>query len=244
MWSGSSGRIACRSPIAKSWSAGSTRQRAAGGDDQGNAAADRGGARRRSSHRDLAITVGVLLSDLVDAEFTLLATSSSKWARPVRRSWSAVNPGVNLISFEPSDLYAILCHSDRYALAKDAAVGNARLARRTAQPCPAGRADCGAMNDFGEPEMTTPALRIAVLVPCFNEEAAVATVVADFRKALPTAEIFVYDNNSKDRTVEVARGGRRHRAQRAPPGQGPCGPAHVRRYRCRRLCAGRWRRDL
>src|SRR3954470_16044301 len=53
--------------------------------------------------------------------------------------------------------------------------------------------------------MTTAALRIAVLVPCFNEEAAVATVVSDFRKALPTAEIFVYDNNSGDRTVEVAR---------------------------------------
>src|SRR6476660_1210671 len=53
--------------------------------------------------------------------------------------------------------------------------------------------------------MTTPALRIAVLVPCFNEEAAVATVVADFRKALPTARIFVYDNNSSDRTAEVAR---------------------------------------
>src|SRR4051812_15612792 len=53
--------------------------------------------------------------------------------------------------------------------------------------------------------MTIPVLRIAVLVPCFNEEAAVATVVSDFRKALPTAEIFVYDNNSKDRTIEVAR---------------------------------------
>ena len=53
--------------------------------------------------------------------------------------------------------------------------------------------------------MTMPALRIAVLVPCFNEEAAVATVVSDFRKVLPTAEIFVYDNNSRDRTVEVAR---------------------------------------
>src|SRR5258708_20342487 len=47
--------------------------------------------------------------------------------------------------------------------------------------------------------------RIAVLVPCFNEEAAVATVVADFRKALPSAEIFVYDNNSSDRTMAVAR---------------------------------------
>jgi glycosyltransferase involved in cell wall biosynthesis len=53
--------------------------------------------------------------------------------------------------------------------------------------------------------MTMPALRIAVLVPCFNEEAAVATVVSDFRKVMPTAEIFVYDNNSRDRTVEVAR---------------------------------------
>ncbi len=53
--------------------------------------------------------------------------------------------------------------------------------------------------------MTTPTMRIAVLVPCFNEEAAVATVVADFRKALPTAEIFVYDNNSSDRTMAVAR---------------------------------------
>ena len=44
-----------------------------------------------------------------------------------------------------------------------------------------------------------------MLVPCFNEGAAVATVVADFRKALPSAEIFVYDNNSIDRTIAVAR---------------------------------------
>ncbi len=53
--------------------------------------------------------------------------------------------------------------------------------------------------------MTPSSIRIAVLVPCFNEEAAVATVVADFRKALPSAEIFVYDNNSTDRTIAVAR---------------------------------------
>jgi glycosyltransferase involved in cell wall biosynthesis len=49
-------------------------------------------------------------------------------------------------------------------------------------------------------------MRIAVLVPCFNEEAAVASVVGAFRKALPTALVYVYDNNSKDRTAEVARG--------------------------------------
>src|SRR5262249_33205836 len=53
--------------------------------------------------------------------------------------------------------------------------------------------------------MTAADLRIAVLVPCYNEEAAVATVVADFRKALPAATIYVYDNNSRDRTVAVAR---------------------------------------
>jgi glycosyltransferase involved in cell wall biosynthesis len=53
--------------------------------------------------------------------------------------------------------------------------------------------------------MTPSSIGIAVLVPCFNEEAAVATVVADFRKALPSAEIFVYDNNSTDRTIAVAR---------------------------------------
>lgn len=53
--------------------------------------------------------------------------------------------------------------------------------------------------------MTSTQLRIAVLVPCYNEEAAVATVVADFRKALPSAEIYVFDNNSRDRTAEVAR---------------------------------------
>jgi glycosyltransferase involved in cell wall biosynthesis len=53
--------------------------------------------------------------------------------------------------------------------------------------------------------MTGADLRIAVLVPCYNEEAAVATVVADFRKVLPAAAIYVYDNNSKDRTIAVAR---------------------------------------
>ncbi len=45
---------------------------------------------------------------------------------------------------------------------------------------------------------------IAVLVPCYNEEAAIGKVVEDMRKALPNATIYVYDNNSKDATVEVA----------------------------------------
>jgi glycosyltransferase involved in cell wall biosynthesis len=46
--------------------------------------------------------------------------------------------------------------------------------------------------------------RIAVLVPCYNEETAIGKVVADFRAALPDAAIYVYDNNSTDRTVEAA----------------------------------------
>jgi glycosyltransferase involved in cell wall biosynthesis len=48
--------------------------------------------------------------------------------------------------------------------------------------------------------------RIAVLVPCYNEEAAIGRVVQDFRAALPAATVYVYENNSKDRTAEVARG--------------------------------------
>jgi glycosyltransferase involved in cell wall biosynthesis len=50
--------------------------------------------------------------------------------------------------------------------------------------------------------MTEP--RIAILLPCYNEEAAIAQTVAGFRAALPDATIYVYDNNSSDRTIEVA----------------------------------------
>jgi glycosyltransferase involved in cell wall biosynthesis len=57
--------------------------------------------------------------------------------------------------------------------------------------------------EFPQPEPVQP--RVAVLIPCFNEEAAVATVISDFRKALPAAEICVYDNNSSDRTITAAR---------------------------------------
>jgi len=45
---------------------------------------------------------------------------------------------------------------------------------------------------------------IAVLVPCYNEEAAIGKVVADFRGRLPAATVYVYDNNSCDRTAMFA----------------------------------------
>jgi len=55
--------------------------------------------------------------------------------------------------------------------------------------------------------MTAPELSefsIAVVIPCFNEEAAIGQTVRDFRLAVPSAAIYVYDNNSVDRTVDEA----------------------------------------
>lgn len=46
---------------------------------------------------------------------------------------------------------------------------------------------------------------VAVLISCYTEEATIAKVVEDFRQALPGARIYVYDNNSRDKTIEVAR---------------------------------------
>lgn len=46
--------------------------------------------------------------------------------------------------------------------------------------------------------------KIAVIIPCYNEEAAIGRVIADFRSELPYAEIYVFDNNSTDRTAEIA----------------------------------------
>ena len=46
---------------------------------------------------------------------------------------------------------------------------------------------------------------VAVLVPCYNEEITIGKVVADFRAALPDATIYVYDNNSRDNTIDVAQ---------------------------------------
>jgi len=48
-------------------------------------------------------------------------------------------------------------------------------------------------------------MSIAVLIPCYNESQTIAKVVSDFREALPEADIYVYDNNSKDGTDEIAR---------------------------------------
>ena len=45
---------------------------------------------------------------------------------------------------------------------------------------------------------------VAVLLPCYNEEVTIGKVIRDFKTALPQADIYVYDNNSSDRTAEIA----------------------------------------
>ena len=54
-------------------------------------------------------------------------------------------------------------------------------------------------------ESEKTATRIAVILPCYNEEAAIGATVRAFCAALPLAQVYVYDNNSKDRTAEIAR---------------------------------------
>jgi glycosyltransferase involved in cell wall biosynthesis len=56
-----------------------------------------------------------------------------------------------------------------------------------------------------QPEAGFAGLRIAVLIPCYNEAAAIEQVISGFRTVLPTARILVFDNNSTDDTVAVAR---------------------------------------
>ena len=61
------------------------------------------------------------------------------------------------------------------------------------------------INQAASPGAADTLPRIAVLIPCHNEEAAIGKVVAAFKRELPSAAIYVYDNNSTDRTTEAAR---------------------------------------
>lgn len=84
-------------------------------------------------------------------------------------------------------------------LSVTAGLSDMSASRATDHAVPA-RAASGA----GVPVAETGA-RVAVLLPCYNEEAAIPATIAAFRKALPSATIYVYDNNSRDRTQQVAR---------------------------------------
>lgn len=66
------------------------------------------------------------------------------------------------------------------------------------------RADTTPLLHIPAAEQAFGNLRVVVILPCYNEEAAIAQVVADFKKALPGVSVYVYDNNSNDKTSEVA----------------------------------------
>lgn len=53
-------------------------------------------------------------------------------------------------------------------------------------------------------DQTDSEATVAILVPCFNEEATIASVITGFKRLLPGATVYVYDNNSRDRTAEIA----------------------------------------
>jgi len=71
-----------------------------------------------------------------------------------------------------------------------------------------------------ERPVATDGLEIAVMVPCLNEAAAIGKVVRDFRAALPTAKVYVYDNNSSDDTVAVAAAAGADVRRERRPGKG------------------------
>lgn len=58
---------------------------------------------------------------------------------------------------------------------------------------------------FAAGAATAPPISVAVLLPCYNEGAVIATVVERFRAALPDATVYVYDNNSSDASADLAR---------------------------------------
>ena len=90
-------------------------------------------------------------------------------------------------------------------------------------------------DSFAEPR--SPAPHVAVLIPCYNEQAAIATVIADFRQALPNAAFYVYDNNSTDETAAIAAGRGRDRSPRdlcraRATSCGACSPTSKRMPTC------------
>ena len=83
-----------------------------------------------------------------------------------------------------------------------------------------------------------------MLVPCYNEEAAIAKVVRDFRAALPDAAIYVYDNNSRDQTMARAREAGAVVRSELRQGKGNVVRRMFADIEADHLCAGGWRRHL
>lgn len=69
--------------------------------------------------------------------------------------------------------------------------------------------------------------KIAVLIPCYNEEKTIEKVVKDWKTELPEAVIYVYDNNSNDKTAELAQNAGAIVRHEYGTGERKCNPAYV-----------------
>ena len=87
--------------------------------------------------------------------------------------------------------------------------------------------------------------KIAVLIPCYNEAQTINKVICDWRTVLNEAyqdvQIYVYDNNSTDKTAEIAEKSWSRCSKREKTRERECSPIYVPGYQCRLLFHGGWR---
>ena len=172
--------------------------------------------RRRRSHAAVFLVPAwiVLLIALVGP---CNATTYFRYAYPV----ALLVPFLALITMAPAP-WDRACRASTFVSISTTG-GSSMDSPSNMAACAAAAADASADTvDAATPEAaeTAPTAKghVAVLIPCYNEELTVGEVIDDFRRVLPGASIYVYDNNSSDRTAQVAR---EHGAQvRFEPRQG------------------------
>lgn len=157
----------------------------------------------------------------------LITMALAPWDRACRAStFVSISTTGGSSMDSPSNMAACAAVGMVAAAAADTDVVTGSVAVASAATAAATVANAGATSaaavDAATPEAaeTAPTAKghVAVLIPCYNEELTVGEVIDDFRRVLPGASIYVYDNNSNDRTAQVAR---EHGAQvRFEPRQG------------------------
>lgn len=81
-------------------------------------------------------------------------------------------------------------------------------------------------------------MKTAILIPCYNEELTIEKVIKDFKKELPEADIYVYDNNSKDKTATIAKANGAIVVPEYKQRKRKCSKKYVFKYRSRYICNG------
>lgn len=173
--------------------------------------------RRRRSHPAVSLVPAwiVLLIALVGP---CNATTYFRYAYPV----ALLVPFLALITMAPAPPWDRACRASTFVSISTTG-GSSMDSPSNMAACAAAAADASAGTVDAatlEAAETAPTAKghVAVLIPCYNEELTVGEVIDDFRQVLPGASIYVYDNNSSDRTAQVAR---EHGAQvRFEPRQG------------------------